>query len=66
MIRARSPLAAAGWLLALALAAGLPPAAQAQEEPAVVKRATELREAPGDAGRSLAALPADSTLTRLG
>lgn len=49
--------------LALALGAG---AARAQEEAAVLRRASELREAPGDTGRSLAALPADTALTRLG
>ena len=49
------------WLAALALAA---PAAFAQEA-AVTKRATELREAPGDTGRSLAALPAQAPLTRM-
>jgi hypothetical protein len=66
MIRARSPLTAHGWLLAFALAALLPLAAQAQDESALVKRATELREAPGDAGRSLASLPVETALTRLG
>jgi hypothetical protein len=66
MIRARSPLAARGWLLAFALAALLPFTAQAQDESALVKRSTELREAPGETGRSLASLPAETALTRLG
>jgi hypothetical protein len=66
MIRARSPLAARGWLLAFALAALLPFSAQAQDESALVKRSTELREAPGETGRSLASLPAETALTRLG
>lgn len=55
---------AAGAMVLLALALALP--VQAQEEPAVVKRASELREAPGDGGRILASLPADSAVTRLG
>ena len=59
MIRARLGHA----LLAAALAAG---AAQAQEEAAVAKRATDLREAPGESGRSLAPIAADTPLTRLG
>jgi hypothetical protein len=63
MIRTRTALWArlAIGLAALACAA---PAAQAQEA-AVTKRATELREAPGDTGRSLAALPAQTPLTRM-
>lgn len=47
----------------LAVAAGLAPAASAQEA-AVTRRATELRDAPGDKGRSIAALPAQSAVTR--
>jgi hypothetical protein len=66
MIRARSPRAARGWLLALALGALLPFAALAQDEAALVKRATDLREAPAESGRSLASLPAETALTRLG
>ena len=63
MIRTRSaPLPRLVFCLAaLALSAS---SALAQE-PAVTKRATELREAPGDTGRSLAALPAQSPVTRL-
>lgn len=54
----RSALAAAlvlGWLAAPALA-----------QDAVIKRATELREAPADASASLGALAADSTVARTG
>lgn len=46
---------------ALALAA---PAAFAQGEPAVTKKATELRETPDAAGRTLAALPAQTAVQR--
>jgi len=35
------------------------------DEAAMTKRATELREAPGDSARSLAALPAQAPVTRL-
>ncbi len=52
----------AGWLLASLLA--LAPAAWAQEA-AVTKRDTELREAPGDTGRSIAPLAAQTPVTRL-
>ncbi len=41
-------------------------AAQAQGEAAVMKRAGELREAPAESARSLAPLPADAPVTRLG
>src|SRR4051812_20645036 len=34
------------------------------QEAAVTRRATELRDAPGDSGRSLAALPAQAPVTR--
>jgi hypothetical protein len=53
----------AALVACVALGAG---PAHAQEEAAVVRRATELREAPGESGRSVAALPADTALTRLG
>lgn len=46
----------------LALLPALPALAQ---EAAVTKRATELRERPGDTGRSLAPLPAQAAVTRL-
>jgi hypothetical protein len=49
--------------IALALLAAAPFAHA--DEAAVTKRATELREAPGDAARSLAALPAQAPVTRL-
>jgi hypothetical protein len=63
MIRlARKALGCAVMALGLA-AAG---AAQAQEEAATVKRASELRDAPADTGRTLATLDADSAVTRLG
>jgi hypothetical protein len=54
--------------LLLALAAGLfaGGAAGQQGEAAMLKRSTDLRDAPGDSGRSLAALPAQEPLTRLG
>jgi hypothetical protein len=48
---------------AIALALLLMPAAWAQEA-AVTRRATELRDAPGDRGRSIASLPAQSSVTR--
>lgn len=47
----------------LALASGLLPAASAQEA-AVTRRATELRDAPNDRARSIAALPAQAAVTR--
>jgi hypothetical protein len=50
-------------LRAFALGALLLPAAWAQEA-AVIRRATELREAPGDQSRSLAPLPAQTAVTR--
>lgn len=51
---------------ALACLAAVPLAAFAQGEPAVTKRAAELRETPAESGRSLASLPAQSAVTRLG
>ncbi|MBI2772586.1 MAG: SH3 domain-containing protein [Burkholderiales bacterium] len=67
MIRARVlKVGKAGYclLLALLLAAG---AAQAQQgEAALMKRTAELREAPGEAARSLAPLAAQSPVTRTG
>lgn len=50
-------------LACLACLAGQAPRAHA--ETVLVKRAAELREAPGDASRSLGALPANTALTRL-
>jgi hypothetical protein len=70
MIRLPSSPALAGAsrraAAALLAALGLCGPVLAQEEPAQVKRTTELREAPGDASRSLAALPAEAAVTRLG
>ncbi|MBX3588625.1 MAG: SH3 domain-containing protein [Ramlibacter sp.] len=51
--------------LALALMAPAT-AALAQTEAAVIRRTAELREAPGATSRSLAALPAQTPVTRLG
>ncbi len=48
---------------AVALAAALAGAAQAQEA-ALTRRAAELREAPSETARSLASLPAQTLLTR--
>ena len=50
-------------LCVLALAGGLLPSALAQES-AVTRRATDLRDAPGDKGKSIAALPAQAAVTR--
>lgn len=50
-------------LRAVALALALLPAAWAQEA-AVTRRATELRDAPAESGRSIASLPAQAPLTR--
>ena len=63
--RARKSGRAGYWVLAaLLLATG---AALAQQgEPALMKRAAELRDAPGEAGRSLGPLPAQSPVTRTG
>ncbi|MFC5498458.1 SH3 domain-containing protein [Caenimonas terrae] len=66
MIRAvRLPDACAALLLAAL--ASLPGAASAQQgESAALKRAADLRDAPGDGARSLVALPAQAPVTRLG
>lgn len=58
--------AGTAWIAALVVASALPGPARAEEEAAVVKRGSELRETPGDAGRVLAALPADTAVTRTG
>ncbi|MEJ5990679.1 SH3 domain-containing protein [Ramlibacter sp. PS3R-8] len=52
-------------LCVVVLAGGLLPAASAQEA-AVTRRATDLRDAPGDKGRSIAALPAQAAVARTG
>jgi hypothetical protein len=63
---ARLRRAGVPWLAAALVLSALPLAGHAQEEAAIVKRASELREAPGDTGRVLAPLPADSAVTRTG
>ena len=58
-------LRSAGLLLAGLLAA-LPALAQPAGEAAVVRRAAELRDSPGETGRSLATLAVQAPITRLG
>ena len=54
------------WLVAALFACLLlPGAAFAQSETVLVKRMAQLRDAPGEASRSLTALPIQTTLTRL-
>jgi hypothetical protein len=57
---------AAFCAVAVALSVASPPSFSQTGEAAITKRATDLREAPGESGRSLASLPAQSPLTRLG
>jgi hypothetical protein len=57
-------LARDGIAAALLMACGLA-GAQSPGEPALTKRATELRETPSDSGRSVAALAAQAPITRL-
>lgn len=66
MIRARLRRAVPALLLGAVLAFFSGAAAAQQGEPAMLKRAADLRETPGDSGRSLAALPAQEPVTRLG
>ncbi len=54
---------AAAWLFAVCATSAQ---AQTPAEPLMIKRPTELREAPLEVARSLAALPALSQVTRLG
>jgi hypothetical protein len=55
------------WLAAaLSACLLLPGAAFAQTEAVLIKRPAQLRDAPGEASRSLTALPVQTTLTRLG
>ncbi|HQY38473.1 MAG TPA: SH3 domain-containing protein [Giesbergeria sp.] len=55
------------WLHAAALALSLLAApAQAQQDAAVIKRATDLREGPAQTSASLGALAADSSVSRTG
>lgn len=56
-------LARTAMLLALVLGGAV---ALAQADDAVIKRPAELREGPGEAARSLAALPVQTPVTRLG
>ncbi len=68
MIKKKRHRQAAAIVMALAAAAFLP-ATHAQEksgEALVVKRAAQLRDAPGEASRSLAPLPVQTALTRTG
>lgn len=58
--------AGTAWVAALLVASALPAPAWAEEEAAVVKRGSELRETPGDSGRVLAPLAADTAVTRTG
>jgi hypothetical protein len=51
--------------LLVAAAAPAQQAQPAQADSVIIKRATELREAPGEASRSLAPLPAQTQVTRL-
>ncbi len=65
MSRLNSRLPSFSAALLLALAAAAPPVHAQTPEPLVVKRATELRSAPGDSSASLGPLAAQSTVTRL-
>lgn len=58
--------AGTAWIAAVLAASALPGLALAEEEAAVVKRGSELRETPGDGGRVLAPLPAETPVTRTG
>lgn len=58
--------AGTAWIAAVLAASALPGLALAEEEAAVVKRGSELRETPGDGGRVLAPLPAETAVTRTG
>ena len=65
MIRATLLSTACGLMLvAVSLFSG--PAGAQQGEPAMLKRAADLRDAAAETGRSLAALPAQEPVTRLG
>ena len=66
MIRATLLSTAISFAAAAAVSLFPVPAAAQQGEPAMLKRATDLRDAPADSGRSLASLPAQEPLTRLG
>ncbi len=66
MIRATLRRRGPGLALGLAIAAFCGLGAAQQGEPAMLKRPAQLRDAPGDGGSSLAALPAQEPVTRLG
>lgn len=54
-----------GWM-AISVLLACSGAALAQNETVLVKRPAQLREAPGDSARSLASLPVQTAVTRLG
>ena len=63
----RATLLSTTCALMLAAVSLFPGSATAQQsEPAMLKRPTELRDAPADSGRILAALPAQEPVTRMG
>lgn len=62
---ARLRCTGAAALVALAFL-GAPALARAQEQAAVIRHASELRESPADSGRVLAPLPAETAVTRTG
>ncbi len=64
IVRTPQAALAATLLAATVLLASVPARAQATGEPAVARRATELREAPAASARSLAALPEGTALQR--
>lgn len=61
-----APVRRLGIAIAAALALAVPAAMAQGGEPAMTKRATDVRETPADNGRSLASLPAQTAVTRLG
>ena len=68
MILSKSKFQAGMVISALLAVSTLAPLAQAQPqgEAALIKREAQLRDAPGDASRSLAPLPVQTPVTRLG
>jgi hypothetical protein len=65
MIRATLLSSVPSLLLGVAMSLSCLPAAAQQGEAAMLKRAADLRDTPGDSGRSLAALPAQEPVTRM-
>jgi len=55
----------AGLVIAFAMAFGAAAQAQPQGEAVIIKRESQLRDAPGDSARSLAPLPVQTSVTRL-